>query len=263
MRARYQGRSVEVREEGNGPPVVLVHGYPLDGDMWSPVSRILARRFRVLRPDLPARRDTPHPPSPTIAEYASWISTVAESAGAPAGIAGFSMGGYVVLDLLTRKPAFLLAAALVDTKADSDDEAARAARGAAIFTAREMGPSAVSDRMLPKLLSPSALSDRITASAVRAITRRQNPNSIENDLLAMQNRPDFGESLAAIAVPCLVVRGSLDSITSASAAERMAKRIPGARFAAIEGAGHLTPMEKPAEVAALLGEFFEKALLAP
>lgn len=261
MRARYQGRNVEVREEGSGPPVILVHGYPLDGDMWSPVSRILARRFRVLRPDLPARRDTPHPVSPTIAEYASWVSTVAESAASPAGIAGFSMGGYVVLDLLKRKPAFLRAAALVDTRADSDDESTREARNGAIFTAREMGPSAVSDRMLPKLLSPAALRDRDTASAVRAITRRQNPNSIENDLLAMQNRPDSSESLAEIAVPCLIVRGSLDSITPASAAETLAKRIPNARLVTIEGAGHLAPMENPAEVAAALGEFFEKTLL--
>ena len=260
MRTLYQGRRIEVREEGNGPPVVLVHGYPLDGDMWSPVSRILARKFRVLRPDLPSRRDTPHPVSPAVAEYASWISAVAESAGSPAGIAGFSMGGYVLLDLLKRKPSFVRAAAFVDTRADADDEKTRAARNAAIFTAREMGPTAVSDGMLPKLLSPAGRSDREIASEVRAITRRQNPNSLENDLLVMQGRPDSREFLAEIGIPCLVVRGSVDAITPASAAEEMAKRIPGARLVTIEGAGHLTPLEKPAEVAAALGEFFEKAL---
>ena len=61
MRVRYQFRNVEVREEGSGPAVVLIHGYPLDGDMWADVSRRLASKFRVLRPDLPSRRDTPHP----------------------------------------------------------------------------------------------------------------------------------------------------------------------------------------------------------
>jgi pimeloyl-ACP methyl ester carboxylesterase len=95
---------------------------------------------------------------------------------------------------------------------------------------------------------------------VRAITRRQNPNSLENDLLVMQGRPDSTEFLEEIGIPCLVVRGSLDAITPAAAAEAMAKRIPGARLVTIEGAGHLTPMEKPAEVAAALGELFEKAL---
>lgn len=260
MRALYQGRNVEVREEGSGPPLVLVHGYPLDGDMWTEVSRLLARTFRVLRPDLPARRDTPHPASPSVADYASWISAVAEGAGPAVGVAAFSMGGYVTLELLRRKPAFVRAAALLDTRADADDDAAREARSAAIFTAREMGPAAVSDRMLPKLLSPASLRDPALFAAVRAITRRQNPNSLENDLLAMRNRPDSSGFLREIAIPCLVMRGGLDAITPAAAAEALAKGIPGARLITVEGAGHLTPMERPAEVAAALDEFFGKAL---
>src|SRR5689334_23007972 len=122
--------------------------------MWTPVSRILSKRFRVLRPDLPARRDTPHPATPSIAEYASWVLAVVESGNA-VGLAGFSMGGYVVLDVLARSSSGIRAAALLDTRAEADDEGARSARNAAIFTAREMGPAAVSDRMIPKLLSPS------------------------------------------------------------------------------------------------------------
>ncbi len=259
MRTLYQGRNVEVREEGSGPAIVLVHGYPLDGDMWIPVSRILSKRFRVLRPDLPARRDTPHPASPSIDEYASWILAVAESAKAP-GIAGFSMGGYAVLDLLARQPAGIRAAALVDTRADADDENARAARNAAIFTAREMGPAAVSDRMIPRLLSPSALKDPALVSEVRRITRRQNPNSLENDLLAMKGRPDSTGTLSRIGIPCLVISGTQDSITPPAVMKAMASAIPNARFLAIEGAGHLTPMERPEEVAAALSDFFARAL---
>jgi 3-oxoadipate enol-lactonase len=260
MRAPYQGRNVAVHEEGSGPALVLVHGYPLDSDLWGPVSRILARNFRVLRPDLPARRDTPHPAAPTITEYASWISTVAESAGGPAGIAGFSMGGYVVLELLKRKPTFIRAAALVDTRAEADDESARAARNAGIFTAREMGPAAVSDGMFPKLLSPAARKDRDLESRVRSITRRQSPNSLENDLLAMRDRPDSTESLSQISIPCLVMVGSLDTITPPALAEKMVNRIPHARLVTIQGAGHLTPMEKPEEVAAALSDFFSANL---
>lgn len=259
MRAPYQGRNVEVREEGTGPAIVLVHGYPLDGDMWAPVSRILSRKFRVLRPDLPARRDTPHPTFPTIAEYASWILPVVRSANA-GGIAGFSMGGYVVLHLLGQNPDGIRAAALIDTRAGADDEAARLGRNGAIFTAREMGPATVSDRMIPKLLSARGLKDRRLAESVRAITRRQNPNSLENDLLAMRDRPDSSPFLGKIGIPCLVVSGTDDAISPPSVMKSMAEAIPNARFVSIEGAGHLTPMEKPEEVAAALGEFFGKAL---
>jgi pimeloyl-ACP methyl ester carboxylesterase len=121
-----------------------------------------------------------------------------------------------------------------------------------------MGPAAVSDRMIPKLLSPAGLQKPELVSSVRAITRRQNPNSLENDLLAMQNRPDSTAALPEISIPCIVVAGSADSITPRAAMESMAKGIPGARLLVIEGAGHLTPMEKPEEVAAALGDLFEK-----
>lgn len=260
MRIRYQFRNVEVREEGSGAAVVLVHGYPLDGDMWEDVSRRLAAKFRVLRPDLPSRRDTPHPPQPSMTEYAGWIAAVIDAAGGKAGVAGFSMGGYVLLELLRVRPEAVAAAAFVDTQAGADDEAGRQARNAAIFTAREMGPSAVSDRMIPKLLSPGGRARADLVARVRAIVRRQNPNSIENDLLAMRDRADSTPSLAAIGVPSVVIVGEEDAITPPAKSETMARAIPRAGLVTIPGAGHLAPMEKPDEVAAALAAFFEKAL---
>ena len=260
MRAKYQLRNVAVREEGSGPAVVLVHGYPLDGDMWSDVSGRLASKFRVLRPDLPSRRDTPHPPSPTLAEYAAWIGAVVDAAGGKAGVAGFSMGGYVLLELLRARPEAVAAAAFVDTQAGADDPAGREARNRAIFTAREMGPIAVAERMIPKLLSRGGRSRAALVERVRAIVRRQNPNSIENDLLGMRDRVDSTPSLASISVPALVVVGAEDAITPPAKAEAMARAIPGAELVTIAGAGHLSPMEDPAAVASALSAFFEKSL---
>jgi pimeloyl-ACP methyl ester carboxylesterase len=260
MRVRYQFRNVEVREEGSGPAVVLIHGYPLDGDMWADVSRRLASKFRVLRPDLPSRRDTPHPLQASVKEYAGWIGAVIDAVGGRAGAAGFSMGGYVLFELLRQKPDSVVAAAFVDTQAGADDEAGRSARNGAIFTAREMGPGAVSERMLPRLLSPAGRSRTDLVARVRAMVRRQNPNSIENDLLAMRDRPDSLSSLAAVAIPTLVIVGSDDELTPPEKAEALARGIRGAELVRIEGSGHLTPMEKPDEVAAALSAFFEKNL---
>jgi pimeloyl-ACP methyl ester carboxylesterase len=260
MRAKYQFRNVEVREEGSGPAVVLIHGYPLDGDMWADVSHRLAGKFRVLRPDLPSRRDTPHPSQPSIKEFAEWIGAVIGAAGGKAGVAGFSMGGYVLFELLRRKPEAVIAAAFIDTQAGADDDAGRNARNSAIFTAREMGPSVVSERMIPRLLSASGRSRADLVTRVRAMVRRQNPNSIENDLLAMRDRPDSLASLALIKIPALVIVGSDDALTPPEKSEAIARGIAGARLVRIEGAGHLAPMEKPDEVAAALSAFFEKTL---
>jgi 3-oxoadipate enol-lactonase len=258
MRAPYQLRNVLVREEGEGPLVVLVHGYPLDGDMWEDVSRRLASRFRVLRPDLPSRRDTPHPMQPTMAEYARWIAAVIEAGGGKAGVAGFSMGGYVLFELLRQKPQAVSAAAFVDTQAGPDTPEAREARNRSLATAREMGPTAVSEAMIPRLLSKKGRSDPALVGRVRTMVRRQNPNSLENDILAMRDRADSTPSLPSIAVASLAVVGSEDAITPPEKAESIARAIPAAKLVRIEGAGHLSPMERPEDVASALGELFSK-----
>lgn len=255
MRAAYLGRNVDVREEGKGPALVLVHGYPLDGDMWAPVSTRLAKRFRVLRPDLPARRDTPRPPAPTMAEYSSWILAVIAALGEPAAVAGFSMGGYVLFECLRKSPSGIRACAFVDTQANADDTAGRAARDASIDTAREMGPGIIARRMLPKLLSPAGRKNSQLVADVTEILRRQNPNSVENDLLAMRDRLDATSLLPQIAVPTLVIVGSEDALTPPAKSEAIARGVLGAKLVRIEGAGHLAPMEKPDEVAAALATF--------
>src|ERR1700739_519574 len=100
MRLLWSGRSLDVRESGTGPAIVLVHGYPLDGAMWSSVARHLCVRFRVLKPDLPGRVDNPADPQGSIASYADFLEALLASADSPVGLAGFSMGGYVCLELM-------------------------------------------------------------------------------------------------------------------------------------------------------------------
>ena len=106
MELTWKGQPARIREmgTGGGPAVVLVHGYPLDGAMWSGVARLLSRRFRVLKPDLPGRGETSADSGGTIADYADFLEAILRELPAPAGLAGFSMGGYATLALLERRP---------------------------------------------------------------------------------------------------------------------------------------------------------------
>jgi len=90
----WKGQSARIREMGNGAPLVLVHGYPLDGAMWSGVARALSPKFRVIKPDLPGRGDTVAPSSGSLEDYADFLETILNALETPAGLAGFSMGGY-------------------------------------------------------------------------------------------------------------------------------------------------------------------------
>jgi len=253
------GQSFEVRETGSGPPVVLVHGYPLDGGMWSATARILSERFRVLKPDLPGRPENPLPASGTMDSYAEFLAAIIQSTG-PAGIAGFSMGGYATLTLLRRRQELVRALALVDPRAGADDEAGRGKRDQAISDVRERGAEAAADAMIDKLLSPEARGRGDMVERVRRMILRQKPETLESDLKAMRDRADQTDLLPGIRVPTLVLAGELDTITPPGPAREMAAAIPGAEFVEIPGAGHLTPVEKPKVVAAALAAFFARSL---
>jgi pimeloyl-ACP methyl ester carboxylesterase len=256
----WKGQPARVREMGEGPPVVLLHGYPLDGAMWSGVARALASRFRVLKPDLPGRGETSAPSEGRLEDYADFLAAVLTALSAPAALAAFSMGGYVALCLAQRRPEHLAAVALVDTRASADDAAGKAKRDEAIATVRASGVAPIADAMVPRLLGPQSLSNADLVERVRRIMLRQKPETVEADLAAMRDRPDAREALPRITVPALVVVGEQDALTPPADSEAMAAAIPGARLVRIAGAGHLAPMERPGAVAAALGDFFAAAL---
>ena len=262
MKVIWQGQEVAIREAGSGPALLLLHGYPLDGGMWSGVARRLSDRFRVLKPDLPGRPDNPAEATGRIDDYADFIGAILEGLTPPVGVAGFSMGGYVTLALVKRRPKGIGALALIDTRAGADDEAGRARREDAIEMVRTKGVDAIADSMLEKLLSASSFARRDLVDRLRRIILRQQAASLESDLKAMRDRPDSRAFLAEIAVPTLIVVGDSDVLTPPSASEEMAAAIPDSRLVTIPGAGHLTPMESPVAVARALGDFFGSALAA-
>ena len=244
--------------------MVLVHGYPLDGAMWSAVARRLAERFRVFKPDLPGRPENASDAEGTMESYADFLEAMVSALGGEAvGLAGFSMGGYAALALMRRRPDSVRALALVDTRAGADDEAGRAKRNEAIEAVRSAGPEAAADAMIPKLLSPEALARRDVVERVRRTILRQKPETLISDLTAMRDRADSTDLVAGIGVPTLVIAGELDAITPPGPAREMAAAIPGGRYVEIPGAGHLAPIEKPKAVAEALAEFFGRTLGLP
>jgi 3-oxoadipate enol-lactonase len=256
----WNGQTVKAREFGQGPNVILVHGYPLDGAMWSGVARALSNRFRVFKLDLPGHGENLAAPEGSVESYADFLEAVLANVQGPAGIAGFSMGGYAVLALMKRSPAAVAALALVDTRAGADDEAGKAARGVALDAVRAGGPAAIVEGMLEKLLSPAGRANEGLVERLRRMILRQKPEALESDLAAMRDRPDSRDLLPRIAIPTLILTGEADVITPPAEGESMAGAIPGARFVLVPGAGHMAPMERPGAVASALSEHFAAVL---
>ena len=261
VQLNWQGLSVEIRELGEGPAVILLHGYPLDGAMWSGVARVLAPRLRVLKPDLPGHGDNAAPAPASLEGHADFVEAILGQLPGPAGLVGFSMGGYVALALIKRRPEKLRALALVDSRAGADDDVGRAKRDEAIATVSSGGVESVALAMLPKLLSPEGQKRADLVERLTRIMKRQKPETVQADLAAMRDRPDSTPALASIGVPALIVVGEQDVLTPPSESQAMAAAIAGARLVTVPGAGHLAPMERPRAVAAALAEFFGTSLV--
>ncbi len=244
-------------ENGTGIPLVLVHGFPVDGRMWLEVSGALSHAFRVIVPDLPGfGRSTPAVPFTIDSVADALVAQLAAIEALPCVLAGFSMGGYIALSLAAQRAEAIRGLVLVDTRADADTPEGREGRGQMIQVARTAGSVAVAELMLPKMLSAGTLAERPdVVTALRRIMESSSPSAIEHALAAMRDRADRTNDLASINVPTLILVGDADSITPPATAEAMSRRIPGSVVRIIPGAGHMSPLEQPCEVSRVMLEW--------
>jgi 3-oxoadipate enol-lactonase len=235
-------------EAGEGPPLVLVHGFPFDRRMWVHQLGELAAIRRVVAPDLRGRGLSPCPAGAgwTLDDHADDVARTIEDLGAgPVDVGGLSMGGYVLFALLRRNPELVGSLLLMSTRAAADTPEGRKARDEQAALARSEGTGTLADGLLPRVLSPGA-SEHVR-SQVRQMIEETPGETAAADLIAMRDRPDSTPDLASIAVATLVLHGAEDPIVPPDEARAMASSIPGAQFCAIPGARHLAPLEYAAD----------------
>jgi len=245
-------------DDGVGDSVLLVHGFPLGRWIWDAPRRALARRWRVVAPDLRGAGDSDVPDGPYGMDLlADDLARLCDALRLERVIlGGLSMGGYVAFAFWRRHAARVRALLLCDTRATGDDRGEKVIRENSAETALRRGTAAVVDAMLPKLLGPTTLSGRpALVEAVRARLARTDPRGVAGALRGMKERPDSTPTLGTITVPTLVLVGGEDALTTPAAARELQAAIPGSRLEVIPGAGHLTPVEEPEQTTAALERF--------
>jgi pimeloyl-ACP methyl ester carboxylesterase len=239
-------------DEGRGHPIVFLHAFPLDGSMWDRERAELVKTHRVIVPDLRGfGRSGELAPPRSLDEHADDVVGILDALGIErATVAGLSMGGYTAFALARRHPQRLSRLILADTRAAPDSAEGRRARDENIALVQREGVAPLVERLLPKLLAPSA-SPSVVAR-VRALGGRQTAAGLIAALGAMRDRPDSAPLLPKIGVPALVIVGEADAISPPAEARAIAAAIPGGEIAVIDGAGHLANLESPAAFMAAL-----------
>ncbi len=252
-----RGTTLFYGDVGKGPPLVLVHGFPLDSRMWEAQVAGLSDSHRVITPELRGFGQSKCEDAFTLESLADDLHALLAELGAlPCTLAGLSMGGYVSLAYARKYPADLQALILVDTRAEADATPAREGRDKMIAMVRKSGACAIADEMMGKLIADETVCHRPqVVSKLRDIMENCPPATIEHALKAMRDRPDQIENLASIPVPTLILVGDSDRITPIQSAEAMKQRIPRSRLEVIRGAGHMSPMEQPTQVTREMQKF--------
>jgi len=245
---------------GSGPPVVLLHPFPANHDLWKPAAQALITRYRLILPDLRGHGDSDIGEGPAVMQKhaADLVRVLDDAQVGRASFVGVSIGGYVLFEFWRRQSARVQSLVLCNTKAPADTAEARATRLRAAVEVLERGTEPFFESMLPKLIGKTSYTTRpdLVEGALRMM-RQMSPQDVAAVQRGMAERPDSVETLKTITVPTLLVTGDEDILTGPAEAELMQRHLRGSRMNVIPKAGHYSPWDQPEEVGKLLRQFLD------
>lgn len=232
--------------EGDGPPVVLVHGFTQTGVSWRHVARRLACDHTVIRVDAPG-----HGGSSAIQADLSATADLLAETGGRATYVGYSMGARAVLRLALDHPDLVAGLVLVGATAGIDDPDERAERRRLDHVRAEriekLGVAAFLEEWLAQPLFanlPDDVEERRaratnTASGLASSLRLSGTGTMD---------PPWWSALSEIRAPTVAMAGQLD-LKFVKLGRRVADTVPGAKLVTVPGAGHAAHLHAPELVA--------------
>jgi len=241
--------SLKYDEQGDGLPVVLIHGFPLCRKMWHPQMKALANAgCRVICPDLPGFGESPAAHGQiSMAGYADAVIGLLDELGiARAAVGGMSMGGYVLFNLVERYLGRIMGAVFMMTRASADDAAGKEKRTALVAEVSAGNRQIVADNFSRVLFAPDTPQknpDLITE--VRQWMEATTAEGLAGGLLAMRDRGDYLTRLAGFTLPALVIGAEQDLAVPLEHSRLLDAGLPQSELYVIPGAGHMANLEQP------------------
>jgi pimeloyl-ACP methyl ester carboxylesterase len=253
--------TANVKVEGAGPTIVMIHGFSAAIGWWDPISDDLATDHQVVRLDLIGHGGTAAPRAGyAIERQAALVSAVLDNLGVEsARVIGHSMGGEVATALVEMRPTLVERLVLIDSPATVDAKFTPVMQAYLTPVLGEAISRFMTDndirRGLAQGFAPGfPIPERFVAD-FRQLTYKAFRLAHEESVAYRTKKPTY-ERLAAIVAPppLLAITGSMDAIVSLASAMLYA-RVRGARVEIVPGSGHSPMIEKPKETLAFIREF--------
>jgi len=223
-------------------PLVLVPGLLCDAQLWAPQVAHLADIADIWLAD--------HTRSDTMKGVARDV--LADAPYANFALAGLSMGGYIALEIMRQAPQRVTRLALLDTAANAELREQTERRMALIALAERGEFPQVAEILLPLSIHPSRLGESALCKVVKSMAENTGSEAFVRQQQAIMSRADSAGLLATIDCATLVLCGRQDALTPLAGHEEITAAINDALLVIIEDCGHLSTLEKPAEVNAAL-----------
>ncbi|MDA8295762.1 MAG: alpha/beta fold hydrolase [Actinomycetota bacterium] len=241
---------------GDGPTLVLVHGFTQSARSWRRVEPHLPAGYRRVAIDLPGHGGS----SEVAVAHLDEAARLVGERGGRATYVGYSLGGRTCLRLALTSPALVQRLVLVGATAGLGDDAERARRRAAdeaLASELEAGGDAGVEGFLERWLAGPLFAHLSPEQADLPARRDNRAAGLAASLrtCGTGTQPPSWEVLGQLAMPVLVVAGERDERFAALGRAMVEAIGDNARLALIQGAGHAACFEAPERFGALLGEF--------
>lgn len=249
MFAKLNGINLFYEEQGQGEPVVLLHGLALDGSIWTEMVSLYADQARFIVPDLRGHGKTETgDANGSLEQFADDLAALVDHLRLQHfTLVGHSMGGYISLVFAEKYPEMLDGVVMVTSNARSDNPEKREARFAEADLALKTGMSVVVEPMAQKLTTPTELRQQVIP-----LIQGTDPRGFANVQRAIASRKNRLKLVKNMTTPFLAIAGSDDQLMKPEVAYEMVQASIAGSVVVLPGVGHLPMLEEPLALGALI-----------
>lgn len=252
---KINGTIITFQEYGDGIPLILLHGFAEDHQIWNGVITGLQNYARIICPDLPGYGDSEALETSSIDAMADMIYQLLREMNINNGIIlGHSMGGYVALAMLEKYPEIFLGIGLIHSTSFADDAVKIDTRKKAITFMNNYGAKLFLETSIPDLYfdkekNKENIENHIKTGASTSVRK------LTNDYEAMIKRPNRSSLIADCLIPVLFICGAHDKAVPLSSSLKQAYLAKESHFHILQQSAHMGILEEADQMLTILKHF--------
>lgn len=243
--------TISYNDYGTGiMPVIFLHGFPFDKTSWQPQMESLKKTHRVIAYDIRGfGKSTAGKSTPSIQLFADDLIQLMDGLSInKAIVCGLSMGGYILLNAISRYPNRFEAIVLCDTQCIADSEETKEKRNQTIVQIKANGLNGFAEGFIKNIFCQQSIeTKKELVENINKIILSNSSDIIIETLGALTQRDSTCDTLNEISVPTLILCGKEDVVTVPKESEFLQDNIENSTLYIIDNAGHLSNLEQSSE----------------